>query len=36
MLLPALFVPVGRPGLVVDLAAFIMDDNGRFADGIGG
>lgn len=36
-LFPALFVPIGRPCLVVGLAAFVMDDDGWFADGmIGG
>jgi hypothetical protein len=35
-LFPALFVPVGRPGFVVDLAAFIVDDDGWFPNGIGG
>lgn len=35
-LFPALFVPVGWPGLVVDLTALIVDDDGWFPDGIGG
>lgn len=34
-LLPALFVPVRRPRLVVYSAALVMDDHQRFADGIG-
>lgn len=34
-LFPALFVPVGWPGLVVDLAALVMDDDRGFADGSG-
>lgn len=35
-LLPALFVPVRWAGLVVDLATFVVYDDRRFANGIGG